>query len=179
MPITQKPEDKPVADKTVADTSAPAETVPPVVTPAPSTKYTTKPGDAGVDPRTGEAFKAKTAGLKGQYGMEIVTEPGDVVQGVDPDAIPAEVTPGVSPDAGGDKLLAAAQAKAPGLTKEFVKAFDLNEQQVAMIARGAEPPPPTPGPIHTNDLYLTPGGWQVTAPGVPPEDVGKNAIGRS
>ena len=111
--------------------------------------------------------------------MEIVEEPGNVVQGVDPDAIPAELSPGVSPDAAGDKLLAAAQAKAPSLTKEFVQAFDLNDQQVAMIARGEEPPPPAPGPVHTNDLYLTPGGWQVTPPGVPPEDVGKNAVHRA
>jgi hypothetical protein len=48
-----------------------------------------------------------------------------VVPGVDPDRIPAEVTPGVTPDAGGDRLLAAAQAKAPSLTREFVTKMKL------------------------------------------------------
>jgi hypothetical protein len=47
-----------------------------------------------------------------------------------------------------------------------------------MIARGEIPPPPTVGPIHNVDLHRTPGGWQVTPVGVPPEDVGKNAISR-
>jgi hypothetical protein len=38
------------------------------------------------------------------------------------------------------------------------------------------PPPPTPGPIHSTDMHYTPGGWQQTPVGVPPEDVGKNAV---
>lgn len=176
MPPTQKQDpDKTAADKTAADKFV---VVDPVVTEATSPKFTTKPADVTADPRTGESFKPTRAGLKGLHGMEIINEPGNVVQGVDPDAIPAEVTPGVSPDAGGDKLLAAAMAKAPSLTKEFVEAFKMTDAQVAMIARGEEPAPPTPGPVHANDLYLTPGGWQLTPPGVPPEDVGKNAIGR-
>jgi hypothetical protein len=37
---------------------------------------------------------------------------------------------------------------------------------LAAIARGEVPPPPTPGPIHTADMYLTPGGFQQTPPGV-------------
>jgi hypothetical protein len=79
----------------------------------------------------------------------------------------------------GDELLAAAQEKAPSLTREFVTAYKLSDDELRMIARGEVSPPPTIGPVHTTDLYLTPGGWQQTPVGVKPEDVGKNAIGRS
>lgn len=189
MPGTQRQDDKPAAapvvDKPVkgdaatsadgGDSGAVAPTAP-----APSPQFTTKPGDVTADPRTGKPFgEAKTAGLKGRAGFDIIDEPGNVVQGVDPDAIPAEVTPGVTPDAGGDELLAAAMAKAPSLTKEFVESYGLGKDVLAAIARGEVPPPPTPGPIHTSDLYLTPGGWQQTPPGVPPEDVGVNQVHRT
>lgn len=77
----------------------------------------------------------------------------------------------------GAELLKAAQAKAPNLSQEFVDSFKLDDDALRSIANGSVPPPPAIGPLHTVDLYLTPGGWQVTPPGVKPEDVGKNAIG--
>jgi hypothetical protein len=158
---------------------APAVTAdqPVVVTDAPSVPFGTKPSDVPVDPRSGKPFTEGNEGLKGLHGQEIVEATGPVVQGVNPDFIPAEVTPGVSPDAGGDELLAAAQAKAPNLTAEFVSKMKISREMLAGIARGEIPPPPAIGPVYTSDLYLTPGGWQQTPPGVPPEDVGKNAIG--
>jgi hypothetical protein len=160
------------------DSGGAAERSKPLVTDAASPKFSTKPGDVTADPRTGEAFgKVQTAGLKGAKGFENL-DAVNVVEGVDPKRIPAEVTPGVTPDPGGDKLLAAAQAKAPSLTKEFVEAMGLTEDQLAQIARGEIPPPPTPGPIHTADMYMTPGGYQQTPPGVPPEDVGNNQMHR-
>jgi hypothetical protein len=168
------------AKSTPAKAADPAPAVadqPVVVTDAPSEPFATKPGDVPVDPRSGKPFEAATAGLKGPSGFEVVDGPGNVVQGVNPDRIPAEVTPGVSPDAGGDALLAAAQAKAPNLTKEFVSKMGVTDEMLAQIARGEISPPPAIGPIYTADLHLTPGGWQQTPPGVPPEDVGKNAIG--
>lgn len=164
--------DKPAAGKQDTDAAAP------VVVDGGGPQFDTHPGDVPADPSTGEPFQAKLAGLKGRHGFEVVDSPGGVVQGVDPDRIPAEVTPGVTPDARGSQLLAAAQAKAPNLTREFVDAYELSEEDLARIARGEVPPPPTIGPAHTTDLYLTPGGWQQTPPGVPPVDVGKNAIHR-
>lgn len=149
-----------------------------VVTEGQSAPFSTKPGDVPVDPRSGQAFKdANTSGLKGTHG-EGVLGTGTVVPGVDPDRIPVEVTPGVTPDAGGDKLFAAALAKAPNLTREFVDKMKITDEMLAQIARGEVPPPPAIGPIYTTDLYLTPGGWQQTPPGVPPEDVGKNSVFR-
>lgn len=100
--------------------------------------------------------KAGTAGLMGRH-----------------DATPAGVD-----ELKGDELLAAAQVKAPSLTKEFVGAYKLSDDELRMIARGEVPPPPTIGPVHTTDLYLTPAGWQQTPVGVKPEDVGGNAIAR-
>jgi hypothetical protein len=145
-----------------------------------SPKYSTKPGDVTADPRTGKPFgEVGNAGLKGTHGVEVLDADKVVVQGVNPDRIPAEVTPGVSPDAGGDQLLAAAQAKAPSLTREFVDRMGLSEQNLVEIAQGLVPPPPTPGPIHTADMYRTPGGYQQTPPGVPPEDVGGNQVHRA
>jgi hypothetical protein len=75
-------------------------------------------------------------------------------------------------------LLKAAQAKAPNLTSEFVTQYGLVTEDLEAIARGEVSPPPNPGAIHSKDLYLTPGGWQVTPVSVPTEDVGKNAISR-
>lgn len=149
-----------------------------VVTEGQSAPFSTKPGDVPVDPRSGQPFAdSNSGGLKGTHGEDVLGE-GTVVPGVDPDRIPAEVTPGVSPDAGGDKLFAAALAKAPSLTREFVDRMKIDDETLGMIARGEIPPPPTPGPIYTTDMYRTPGGYQQTPPGVPPEDVGKNATVR-
>jgi hypothetical protein len=78
----------------------------------------------------------------------------------------------------GDELFAAAKAKAPSLTKEFVTAYKLDDDDLRKIARGEVPPPPTIGPVHNTDLYLTPAGWQQTPVGVKPEDVGSTAIAR-
>jgi hypothetical protein len=149
-----------------------------VVTEGQSAPFSTKPGDVPVDPRSGKPFGEGNQGLKGVHGVEALAPTGSVVPGVDPDRIPAEVTPGVSPDAGGDELFAAALAKAPSLTREFVDKMGLTAEDLGQIARGEIPPPPTPGPIYTADMYRTPGGYQQTPPGVPPEDVGKNATAR-
>lgn len=126
-----------------------------------------KSGDVP-DPRTAsDEFKeGKQAGFAGRVGFDLVDSDGPVVAFVDPERIPADVTSAVQPDAGGDKLLAAAQAKAPNLTAEFVSAYGLSRETLADIANGAVPPPPAIGPAHTSDLYLTPGGWVQTAPGV-------------
>lgn len=121
------------------------------------------------DPRLADdGFKeGNQKGYAGLDGFDL--KPGAAnVPYVDPANIPADVTPGVKPDAGGSELLAAAQAKAPNLTAEFVTAYKLTDQDLAAIATGAVPPPPAIGPVHTTDLYLTPGGWQQTAPGIPP-----------
>lgn len=90
----------------------------------------------------------------------------------------AEAAPGQLPDAGGNELLAAAQLLAPSLTQEFIDQYGLTDEDLAAIARGEVPPPPTVGPIHNVDLHRTPGGWQVTPAGVAPGDVGKHAISR-
>jgi hypothetical protein len=147
-----------------------------IVTDGASAPFSTKVGDVPVDSRSGRPFQDGHDGLKGLHGVDVVNATGVVVPGVDPDRIPAEVFAGVSPDAGGDKLLAAAQAKAPSLTKEFVSKMGIDEETLGQIARGEIPPPPTPGPIYTADMYATPGGYQQTPPGVPPEDVGKNSV---
>ncbi|MFE7868843.1 hypothetical protein ACFUYE_00625 [Micromonospora humida] len=150
-----------------------------VVTQGASAPFSTKPGDVPVDPRSGLPFADNpTAGLKGTHGEDIVGATGTVVPGVNPDRIPAEVTPGVTPDAGGDELFAAALAKAPSLTREFVDKMGISDEQLGQIARGEIPPPPTPGPIYTADMYMTPGGFQQTPPGVKPEDVGGNSVVR-
>jgi hypothetical protein len=82
----------------------------------------------------------------------------------------------VVPDS--EDLLKRAQAKAPNLTQSFVTQYGLTDEDLEAIASGAVSPPPTVGPIHNVDLHRTPGGWQVTAVGVPPGDSGKNAISR-
>lgn len=123
---------------------------------------------------TKPAPTAKPAdGLKGMSGA-----PDTAVPVADPENLKVEVGPGVKPDAGGDKLFAAALEKAPNLTKEFVAAYGITAEMLTAIARGEVSPPPAIGPVHTTDLYLTPGGWQQTPKGVKPEDVGGNAISR-
>ena len=87
-------------------------------------------------------------------------------------------TSSAAPEPTKSKSLEAAQAKAPSLTEEFVSQYGLTDDDLAAIARGEVPPPPTVGPIHTVDLHRTPGGWQITPVGVAPEDVGKDAISR-
>jgi hypothetical protein len=140
--------------------------------------FATTTADA-VDPATGEQYKADgLASWAGRAGFETVDASGAVVPAVDPNRIPAEVSAGVTPDAAGDRLLAAAQAKAPNLTRAFVDAYGLDEDVLAGIARGEIPPPPTVGPVHTSDLYLTPGGWVSAPPGVPLDAAGGNAIAR-
>jgi hypothetical protein len=161
---------------TGGDASVPAR-VKADITPSTPEAFGTKAGDVP-DPRTGADFEAPKDGLQGRYGFDELEAGTLGVPRVDPDRIPAEVTPGVTPNAGGSELLAAAQAKAPNLTQEFVDAYGLDDEVLAGIANGSVPPPPAIGPIHTADLYLTPGGWQQTPPGVPPEAVGGNAISR-
>jgi hypothetical protein len=142
--------------------------------------YSTTTADA-VDPATGEKFAESSKTLPswaGRSGFEVVDAAGNTVPAVDPNRIPAEVSHGVSPDAGGDALLAAAQAKAPNLTREFADRYGLGDDVLAGIARGEVPPPPHVGPVHSSDLYLTPGGWVSAAPGVPLEAAGGNAIAR-
>lgn len=190
MPPVQKQDDK---DKAPAPSSAAVDpaTTTTVADHTGGTAFDTSTKGA-IDPRTGVKFQA-SAGLAGLHASDAgkgdpklpapsadlgETAASGAVPVVDPKRIPAEVTPGVSPDAGGDALLAAAQARAPSLTAEFVAAYGLTDADLGAIARGEVPPPPTPGPVHSADLYLTPGGWQQTPPGVPPGDVGKNAIAR-
>lgn len=71
-------------------------------------------------------------------------------------------------------LFKRAQLRAPSLTEEFVAAYKLSDEHLAGIANGEIPPPPAIGPVHSTDLYLTPGGWQQTPIGVAPADVGAN-----
>jgi hypothetical protein len=189
-PSSKDDGDKPAASKSAPDTApdvsvagdsqvthAPVH-ADVVVSDAASPAFSTKPSDVPADPRTGRPFETSHAGLKGQDGVDALNAAGTVVPGVDPDRIPAEVTPGVSPDAGGDRLFAAALAKAPSLTREFIDRMGLTDEYLGQIARGEVPPPPTPGPLHTADMYLTPGGFQQTPPGVKPADVGGNAVTR-
>lgn len=75
-------------------------------------------------------------------------------------------------------LFKRAQVKAPSLTAEFVSAYKLSDEVLAGIADGAVPPPPTIGPVHSTDLYFTPGGWQQTPVGVAPADVAPNMSDR-
>jgi len=77
-----------------------------------------------------------------------------------------------------DDLLAAAQKQAPHVDREFLAAHDLDDDYLAKLARGEEPPPPYTGPNPVVDLHRTDGGWQITPKGVKPEDVGKAAISR-
>jgi len=147
------------------DTSA-DDTSTPVVVAEPPADAPVVPNTSDVpDPRTGDDA-ITPAGYAGRSGFEVLESSAPAVAFVDPKRIPADVTPAVQPDAGGDTLLAAAQAKAPNLTSEFVSAYGLTRENLAEIASGAVPPPPAIGPAHSSDLYLTPGGWTQTAPGV-------------
>lgn len=162
-----KPDPKPETTTPAASSGESLEIK--VVVPGPTVdEPAPTPGDV-VDPRTGGDYSEPTNGYAGSDGFDADGGPSvGVVVGVDPKNIPADVTPGVQPDSGGDKLLAAAQAKAPNLTREFVDSYGLSDEVLAGIARGEISPPPAIGPAHTSDLYLTPGGWQQTAPGVLP-----------
>lgn len=142
--------------------------------PAPKAAAPSETTAGAVDPRTGEKFEEPTHG--GVSGFDGFSVESGYIPNVDPARIPAEVTPGVMPNAGSDALLAAAQAAAPNLTKEFVAQYKLSDDDLARIARREVPPPPSVGPIRSSDLWLTPGGWQNTPPGVKPEDVGKNSV---
>jgi hypothetical protein len=100
---------------------------------------------------TGTSTQAKTG--------PSATQPGDELSGAD--------------------LLAAAQVKAPHIDRAFLSKHGLDDDYLKALASGAEPPPPYNGPdTSATDLHLTPGGWQVTPAGVPPEDVGKDQIHR-
>lgn len=97
-----------------------------------------------------EVGASSPAGLRGNYEPPAVADPADVK---------------------GAELLALAQAKAPSLTAEFVKAMGIGDDELRDIARGLVPPPPTPGPLHTADMYRTPAGYQQTPPGVAPHEI--------
>jgi hypothetical protein len=148
--------------------------------------------------RDAEIAKTRESAKQDSSAITAVEDPLNPanIKGMRPAAgTPAQVVeagPGVEVDADLDKaavkraeagedegdLLTRARAKAPLLTAEFVKQYGLVDEDLEAIARGEVPPPPTIGPVHNVDLHLTPGGWQVTPVGVPPEDVGKNAISR-
>jgi hypothetical protein len=140
-----------------------------------------KQDSSAVAPIEDPANPEKVAGLRPAAGTPAqVVEAAPGVE-VDADLDRAAVDRAAAGDldeASKDDLLTAAQAKAPALTAEFVSQFGLVEEDLRAIARGEVPPPPTIGPVHNVDLHLTPGGWQITPVGVPPEDVGKNAIHR-
>ena len=149
---------------------SPPGTPAPVVQEAPDDLVVPAKQGEVVDPRTGETGSGDFAGFKGTLGFDAPGGiPGGAVPVVHPDRIPADVTTGVQPDAGNDALLASAQAKAPSLTREYVNAMKISDADLGAIARGEIPPPPMPGPIHTADMYITPGGYQQVPPGVSPE----------
>lgn len=160
--MESKPDTKPETHSEIADSKPVVVSDPPADSPV-----VPKAGEVP-DPRTAsDEFKeGAQAGFAGRSGFEALEADSAAVAFVDPDRIPADVTPAVQPNAGGDRLLAAAQAKAPNLTAEFVSAYGLTPENLAEIANGSVPPPPAIGPAHTSDLYLTPGGWVQTAPGV-------------
>lgn len=170
MTETSKPAQKATAPKPSTDKST--DDAPVVVSDAPAGATIAPVTGEVPDPRTesDEFAEGDQAGFQGRHGFENLEGPVAAVSFVDPDNIRADVTPGVQPDSGGDKLLAAAQEKAPNLTAEFVQAYKLTDQNLADIANGSVPPPPAIGPAHTSDLYLTPGGWQQTPPGISPDE---------
>jgi hypothetical protein len=106
-------------------------------------------------------------------------EAGVDFQKVDDPAATVEASPGKGPEDGGSDLLKAAQAKAPNLTKDFVKEHKITDDELAQIARGELSPPPTVGPVKNTQLTRTPGGWVfVSTPiDVAPEDFGNHKIG--
>lgn len=149
MAASQKPDEKPSSQgKDKTDPAAGPAAEPTALAPAP----------APLSPAPGpEVGVVSTAGLKGRHEPQLA---------------------GVNAELDRDELFAAARAKAPSLTREFVDQMGLDDEHLAAIARGEVPPPPTPGPLYTTDMYLTAAGFQQTPPGVPPEDVGKGTITR-
>ena len=150
--MPDKPATAPTPDK--PDTSpAPTPDKPPAPAPdkpAASTPVTSSPADRS-DP-TGTSTQAR--------------------QG------PAATAP-AGEELSGDDLLAAAQIKAPHVDRAFLSEHGLDDDYLRALASGEEPPPPYNGPdTSATDLHLTPGGWQVTPPGVPPEHVGKDQVRR-
>jgi hypothetical protein len=127
----------------------------PVIDPVVATPGGESPGDAAA---------AKDVGATGHPGWK--------------GRVGFDATDSDAPALAGEDLIAAARVKAPNLTKEFAEAYGLGDDVLAGIARGEIPPPPHVGPIHTSDLYLTPGGWVSAPPGVPLEQAGSNAIAR-
>jgi hypothetical protein len=113
----------------------------------PSPRATTKPSTPVV--KSAETPEDAQAGFGG-------------VVGFDPGEAPAELS--------GKDLFLAAKEKAPNLTPEFVSAYRLSDDNLRDIAAGAVPPPPVIGPVHTSDLYFTPGGWVQTKPGMSLEE---------
>jgi hypothetical protein len=150
-------------------------------TKAEGAKPAAKQDTSAVAPQEYAGDPANIDGLRAATGTPAqVVEAGPGVE-VDADLDQAAVKradSGDIDDASKADLLTLARAKAPLLSAEFVKQYGLSDEALKAIARGEVPPPPTVGPIHNTDLHLTPGGWQVTPVGVPPEDVGKNAISR-
>lgn len=135
---------------------APAKADRPVIDPVVATPSGESPADAAA---AKDAGATGHPGWKGRAGFDAA----------DPDTGPALA---------GEDLIAAARVKAPNLTREFADAFGLGDDVLAGIARGEIPPPPHVGPVHTSDLYLTPGGWVSAPPGVPLDAAGGNAIAR-
>lgn len=150
----------------------------------PDAQTATIPGSAGIpttadaiNPASGEKFGGSFAGHKGRYGFPEDTGPTGTIPRYDPKRLPVEVTSHVMPEAK-DELWAAVRVAAPNLTPEFAEAFGLDDEILGAIARREIPPPPSNGPIHTSDLYLTPGGWQSVPAGVDPSAIGQNKITR-
>ena len=77
-----------------------------------------------------------------------------------------------------DDLLEAAQVKARHVTREFLAEHGLDDEYLAKLARGEEPPPPYTGPEPVVDLHRTDGGWQITPKGVKPGEARADAISR-
>ena len=125
-----------------------------------TTASTTTPTPTASTPAAkGPADRSDPTGTSTQAKQAPTTQPGDELSG--------------------DDLLAAAQIKAPHVDRAFLSEHDLDDDYLRRLASGEEPPPPYNGPdTSATDLHLTPGGWQNTPAGVPPEDVGKDQVSR-
>lgn len=99
----------------------------------------------------------------------------DPMKGDAPDvSVPVPHAPDFDGKAGdGDELLAAAQVKAPHVTREFLAQYGLDDDYLRRLASGEVTPPPYIGPEPSVDLHLLGGAWQITPKGVAPEDIGK------